>query len=42
MLKDVNQDHLAFCMHCTCKKLKIDVKGRQSGAPCFLYVALRV
>jgi hypothetical protein len=38
MLRDVNQEHLTFCMlRYTCKKYKIDVKGRQSGAPCFLY-----
>jgi hypothetical protein len=27
---------------CACKKHKIDVKGHQSGVPCFLYAALRV
>jgi hypothetical protein len=34
MLRGVNQELLAFCTwHYTCKKHKIDVKGRQSGAP---------
>jgi hypothetical protein len=43
MLRDVNQEPLAFCtQRCVCKKHKIDVKRRQSGAPCFLYVVLHV
>jgi hypothetical protein len=41
MLRDINQKPLSFCMRrCVCKKYKIDVKGRQSGSPTFLYVAL--
>ncbi len=41
MLRDVNWEPLAFCMRrYLCKKHKIDIKGHQSGAPCFLYVAL--
>jgi hypothetical protein len=43
MLRDVNQEPLAFCIRCcTCKKHKIDIKGRQSGVPCFLYTVLHV
>jgi hypothetical protein len=43
MLMDINREPLAFCMQCyMCKKCKVDVKGRQSEATCFLYVALRM
>jgi hypothetical protein len=36
MLREVNQKPLTFCMqYCAYKKHEIDVKGRQSGAPCF-------
>jgi hypothetical protein len=42
-IRDVNREPLTFCTrHCTYKKDKIDVKGHQSGASCFLYVVLRV
>jgi hypothetical protein len=35
MLRDINQESLTFYMYrCARKKNKIDVKGRQSGAPC--------
>jgi hypothetical protein len=43
MIRDVNREPFALCMqHCACKKHKIDDKGHQSGAPYFLYAALRV
>jgi hypothetical protein len=33
-IRDVIRELLAFCtQRCTCKKHKIDVKGRQLGAP---------
>jgi hypothetical protein len=36
MLRDVNREHLTFCMWCcACKKYKIDVNGRQLRAPYF-------
>jgi hypothetical protein len=39
MIRDINREPLAFCMRCYgCKKHKIDVEGRQSGAPFFLYM----
>jgi hypothetical protein len=42
MLRNINQEPLAFYMRrCACKKHKIDVKGRQSGATCFLYALVR-
>jgi hypothetical protein len=42
-MRDVNQEPLTFCMWCcACKKHKTDVKGLQSGAPCLLYIALRM
>jgi hypothetical protein len=42
-VKEVNQEPLTFCTWCcACKKHKINVNRRQSGAPCFWYVALRV
>jgi hypothetical protein len=43
MIRGVNREPLAFCMRrYACKKYKIDDKGRELGAPCFLYMALRV
>jgi hypothetical protein len=42
-IRDVNWEPLAFyTWRCACKKYKIDVKERQSGAPYFLYVMLRI
>jgi hypothetical protein len=36
MLRDVNWEPLTFCMQrYMCKKHKTNVKGHQSGAPCF-------
>jgi hypothetical protein len=38
---DVNREPLTFCMRrYICKKHKIDVMGRQSEAPCFLYALI--
>jgi hypothetical protein len=42
-IRDVNWEPLTFCTRCgVCKKHNIDVKGRQLGAPCFLYTMLHV
>jgi hypothetical protein len=42
-LRGVNREHITFCMwRCTCKKHKIDVNGRQSKAPYFLYAVLHM
>jgi hypothetical protein len=41
-IRDVNWEPLAFyTWHCTCIKYKNN-KGRQSGAPYFLYVVLHM
>jgi hypothetical protein len=43
MLRDVNHEPLAFYMwRCVYKKHKIDVKGRQSESPYFLYMTLHM
>jgi hypothetical protein len=39
---DINQESLAFCTYCCMYKKYKDRTGCQSGAPYFLYAALRV